>query len=66
MAKSARRALLAEAPSFWLAIIEEARLTGNFELIQKANRELARLGVTVSFDPPKKAGRILRPERSGE
>ena len=59
-----RRQLLTESPSYWLAIIEEARLTGNFELIQKANQELARLGVTISFDGrAEKRGRGLRTEK---
>ncbi len=33
----------------WLVALERGRRTGDFDLIRRANAELARLGVTVTF-----------------
>jgi hypothetical protein len=48
-------------PLVWLLLLERGRQSGDFDLAAKAKRELARLGVRVSFGRPlakrKRAGR---------
>lgn len=40
---------VSDSPTAWFAVLERARLDGDFELAAKAQRELNRLGVTVRF-----------------
>lgn len=37
-------------PLVWFAVLQRARVTGDDELIDKAQSALLRLGVTVTFD----------------
>lgn len=39
-------------PAAWFAVLEHARLHGDFERAARAKRELRRLGVIVDFVPP--------------
>lgn len=39
-----------ESPTAWFAVLERARLTGDYELAAQARRELDRLGVAVKFN----------------
>ena len=38
-----------DSAAVWVALLERGRSTGNFSLIQRANRELERLGVCVTI-----------------
>jgi len=41
-------------PVVWLLLLERGRRTGDFELAARAKRELARLGIRLIYDRPKK------------
>jgi hypothetical protein len=41
-----------DLPSYWFLLLEDARLTGDFERAAQAKRQLARLGVHVSYGRP--------------
>ena len=41
-------------PAVWLLLLERGRQTGDFALAAQAKRELARLGVHVTYRKPKK------------
>ncbi len=43
-----------EYPIVWLLLLERGRRTGDFELAAQSKRELARLGVYVTYRKPKK------------
>ena len=47
--RTKRRIPAGESVVAWVAALERGRQTGDFELIRRANAELARLGVTVTF-----------------
>jgi hypothetical protein len=40
-------------PLYWLVLLDQAVEVGNFEAAAEAQRELARLGVRVSYGRPK-------------
>jgi hypothetical protein len=40
-------------PSVWFLLLERGKRTGDFELAARAKRELARLGVIVTYRRPK-------------
>jgi hypothetical protein len=40
-------------PVVWLLLLERGRQTGDFELAARAKRELARLGIRVSYGRPR-------------
>ena len=42
-------------PLVWLLLLERGRRTGDFELAARARRELARLGIRVSYGKPRRA-----------
>jgi hypothetical protein len=44
--------LAAESPTAWFAVLERARLTGDYERAAEAVRNLKRLGVQVQFVEP--------------
>lgn len=41
-------------PAVWMLLLERGRQTGDFELAARAKRELARLGVYVTYRKPRK------------
>ena len=41
-----------EDPLVWLLLLERGRQTGNFDLAARAKRELALLGIRVSYRRP--------------
>ncbi len=43
-----------DSATAWVAVLERARSAGDFELMQRANRELERLGVKITFDERKR------------
>jgi hypothetical protein len=40
-----------DSPTAWFAVLERARQTNDFELAERAHRELERLGVKVTYGP---------------
>jgi hypothetical protein len=55
---------LRDSPVAWFALLELSRRTGNRGRFGEARRELARLGVHVTFAPPGEApGAALRLDR---
>ncbi len=42
-------------PLAWLLLLERGRQSGDFELAARARRELARLGITVTYRRPQLA-----------
>lgn len=54
------------SPVAWFSVLERARLDNDFELAAKAKRELARLGVAVSYkrnQSPRTGGAVLATAR---
>jgi hypothetical protein len=43
-------------PTVWLLLLERGRRTCDFELAARAMRELARLGIRVTYGRPKREG----------
>lgn len=46
-----------ESPTAWFAALERARVTRDYELAARAQRELRRLGVKVTFSVARREGR---------
>ncbi len=45
-----------DCPTAWFAVLERARMDGDFERAAEAIRQLRRLGVTVRFERRKAKG----------
>lgn len=50
-AQTSRQAI--DSPTAWFAALERARLSGDTRLERLAIRQLERLGVSVTFRPPR-------------
>ena len=42
----------ADCQTAWFALLERARLSGDYALAERATAELKRLGVEITFRPP--------------
>jgi hypothetical protein len=56
-----------DIPTYWFALLEQARERGNYEAAARAQRELGRLGVRVKFNTrrPVQEGRTRRHTQGG-
>ncbi len=41
-----------DSQTAWFAVLERARMAGDYEMAERATRELCRLGVEITFRPP--------------
>jgi hypothetical protein len=46
-----------QEPTYWFALLEIARESGDFENAAEAKRQLQRLGIRVSYKRPQRLGR---------
>jgi hypothetical protein len=58
-----------EDPLIWMLLLERGRQTGDFVLASRAQKELGKMGIRVSYGlrhPPKKAGKPRQDKRAND